>query len=571
LRANLDASVLQSMILGVASSCDLQYFVEYLRSKSIFKDIRYNFELGSSDDASIEILRPGNVIESSDVAVFSVAETTKKLIHPLVQKKDRDHAAAFLVLEQRLRDIFGRVKRSPLKAAFVFKYPFDRSTLDISDRPWVKGSVSYWLHRIDDLYVELLSEAEGKIELLDIDEALTPYGFSRENFRQELGGGHPEPPGAEKLADLFLERLISRLDKGRKIKAIALDLDETLWKGVYLESDTPPTLHANRVVALYQHAMKGIPICVVSKNNPEDAARIRDHITTSVPGLAKNIVSYYVGWDPKSASIRRMASDLGIGLDTIAHFDDSEFERGEVSFACPQVRVYDETEIIKSLRYAEFSFPTLSADAKARVQTYVDNARRRDDEASHGTTGNLNDYLASLGFSISFKLADGSDIDRADELVQRTNQQNLLLNRTPRDQIARYIDASRCIMIGLEDKFGDYGTIGVCLYDAEGEAIRLQELAISCRALGKGVEECIVCFLSQNFPKSRSLTFHAKRNYKNESFFQKMLEGGFVFDESTSEMSLTLNQGSEFPAWFQVQLPGMAPKAVTIEVAEQAA
>ena len=49
MRDNLNVSALKDRTLGVASSCDLQLFVAHLRKQSLFKDIVYNFETGSSD------------------------------------------------------------------------------------------------------------------------------------------------------------------------------------------------------------------------------------------------------------------------------------------------------------------------------------------------------------------------------------------------------------------------------------------------------------------------------------------------------------------------------------------
>lgn len=553
MRESIDLTRLKGLKLAVASSCDLQYFVNSVRKAKVFSEVTYNFEAGTSDDASIEMLLPESSMLSADVIVASIAETSKKLIYPLMNgRTDLDFEAIFTRVEDALRSLFEYLESSSATACFVFKYPLNRLKLDINDRPWVEGSITFWLSRLDAVYVSLLSSGRySKIDLLDMDDVLPSVGYGSRFFRDEFWGGHPEGPGAELLASDFWERLVSRIDHQGKIKAIALDLDHTLWDGVFLESETPPKLHANRLVALMHHAKKGIPICVVSKNNPEDVDRIKQIIKDSAPGLARVIVGYYVSWNPKSESLRQMADALGIGTNTIAFFDDNSFERGEVAFALPDVRVYTEQEVEVSLRYGEFSFPRLSKDAARRVQSYRENMERASHEVG-ASGGDLQAYLHSLGFEISFARASQGDIDRVEELVQRTNQQNLLLNRTDRSTLSRYIELGRAFTISLKDRFGDYGTIGAMVYDESEGTVTLKELAISCRALGKGVEECIISFIDRCFPGGRDVRFVAKRTYKNESFFKKFVESGFIYNEDSSEMAMTLSGQREYPAWFKV-------------------
>lgn len=556
MRNNLNIQLLKKLKLSVASSCDLKYFVDILRERETFEEIKYNFESGTSDDAFIEILQKDNIFHEADVVIASIAETTKKLIHPLVSgKTDIDYQEAFSNIENRLKSVIDYLEKGSHKSIFIFTYPINSYSFDINDRSWVYGSVTYWLEKLRRLYIDTLQKYGEKIDLIDLNEALADIGMRDDYYRPELTGGHPEKKGSEKLVDLFLEKLISRLDLKNKIKAIALDLDHTLWNGVFLESEIPPKIYPHRALVLHQHASKGIPICVVSKNNPEDVEKIKNLIKSNVPGLFRDIVSYYVSWQPKSNSISSMAKDLGIGIESIAFFDDNSFERGEVKFNLPEIRVYSEDEIIKSLRYAEFSFLHLSEDAKRRVESYKLNIKRTEFENNSSSSMSIEEYLESLNFKIKFFDAKDSDIDRIDELVQRTNQQNLLLNRTTKKSLFPYIKDNRAILISLQDKFGDYGNIGVILYENINNNVRIQEMAISCRALGKGVEESIVAFLNSYFSEFESIFFKYELNYKNKAFFEKLIRIGFIADESNSTMRFYINKSIFYPKWFSVEEP----------------
>lgn len=553
MRDSIKLDSLKELSLSVASSCDLQYFVNHVRKVGCFSSVSYNFESGSSDDASIEILIPDTPLGKADVIVSSVAETSKKLIHPLVNgRTDLDFESLFERLKSSLESVIAYMQSSNAKACFIFKYPINKFKFDLNDRPWDYGSITYWLNRIEQLYIDLLAKDDSdRIDFLDLTDVLIPVGMGERYFRNEFWGGHPEGAGAVRLAEDFIERVISRVDHQQKIKAIALDLDNTLWDGVFLESDAPPRIFGNRATALMHHVKKGIPICVVSKNNPEDEGRISEIIYDAVPGLSRAIISYYIGWGPKSDSIRSMASALGIGTGAIAFFDDNEFERGEVLYSLPDVRVYTEQELESSLRYGEFSFPRLSSDAVRRVESYRQNVERAVNEKI-STSGDLTEYLHSLEFKIEFSRAKSGDIDRVDELVQRTNQQNLLLARTDRRVISKYIDEERVVLISLSDRFGDYGTIGAIVYDVNGSDVSLVEMAISCRALGKGVEECIIVFIDRFFGAGKTVSFVAVKTYRNESFFRKMIDFGFSYEESSSVMSISLSGDRSYPEWFDV-------------------
>ena len=64
--------------------------------------------------------------------------------------------------------------------------------------------------------------------------------------------------------------------------------------------------------------------------------------------MHEKIVATRLNWLPKSENIRSIAEQLNIGLDTIAFFDDSPFEREEVRTALPEVHVFPDTAITEA-------------------------------------------------------------------------------------------------------------------------------------------------------------------------------------------------------------------------------
>ena len=62
-------------------------------------------------------------------------------------------------------------------------------------------------------------------------------------------------------------------------------------------------------------------------------------------GLADYFLWPQINWNPKSDSIKEIATRLSLGLDTFAFVDDQPFELAEVAFAHPKVLCIDAAEL----------------------------------------------------------------------------------------------------------------------------------------------------------------------------------------------------------------------------------
>lgn len=260
-----------------------------------------------------------------------------------------------------------------------------------------------------------------------------------------------------------------------------------------------------------------------------------------------------INWKPKSENIKYIQKKLSIGIETIALFDDSHFEREEVKFNAPGARVYTDEEIYDSVRYHEFNFYKISDDAKGRVKKYKDNVVRDDDEKENvDNFENLNDYLMSLDFKISFDHNKKIDLTRVFELVQRTNQQNITMKRRSTDEIISYIKQNNILTIQLKDKFGNYGMIGTIMYSIDGNKGIIDELAISCRALGKKVEECIITYLANHLKsyKVDTVIIDVIQTEKNKAFVDIFLKYGFVKDGN--RIVYKIDENRSHPKWFTI-------------------
>ena len=108
--------------------------------------------------------------------------------------------------------------------------------------------------------------------------------------------------------------------------------------------------------------------------------------------------------------------------------------------------------------------------------------------------GTHEDYISSL--KIELKPVENFPLERLIQLSEKTNQFNFnktILNDLSVQNFTQL--GHRFTMFKLTDKFGEYGIIG---YTHVNEKKELQNFVLSCRALGKQVEQKIIEYLLEN-------------------------------------------------------------------------
>ncbi len=107
--------------------------------------------------------------------------------------------------------------------------------------------------------------------------------------------------------------------------------------------------------------------------------------------------------------------------------------------------------------------------------------------------GSRDEFLASLGIVCTFQSALLAPLSRAVQLLAKTNQFNLTTRRHRLEELKALVamPGSINLALRLSDKFGDQGIVGVLLAvpAEDGRRLRIDSYLVSCRALGRGVEE----------------------------------------------------------------------------------
>lgn len=301
----------------------------------------------------------------------------------------------------------------------------------------------------------------------------------------------------------LLARSITALSKPQ-FKVLAIDCDNTLWKGICGEDGatgielTPSHLQFQRL--LVQQHDAGMLLCLCSKNNASDVEAVfRKH--PEMPLHEGHFVASRVNWESKSSSLRALSDELGLGLDAFIFVDDSALECAEVRAHCPAVLTLQfpgtPEEIAHFLDHVwAFDRSAVTQEARRRTASYKENRARK---AALEGASDLDEFLASLELHVEIAAMHAEHLTRVAELIQRTNQFNLTGIRHRSSEIEALWKAgdTEILVVNVSDRFGDYGLVGVVFLSRSASALEVDTFVLSCRALGRGVEQRIVNKLGQ--------------------------------------------------------------------------
>lgn len=333
------------------------------------------------------------------------------------------------------------------------------------------------------------------------------------------------------------------------VKCLAWDLDNTLWKGVLTEDGPDGIVVRDEAVALIRELdSRGILNTICSKNDYEPTWAILKRL-----GLADYFVFPTINWNPKSINLRASAKAINIGLDSFAFIDDSPFERGEVGESLPMVRVFKNTEILDLAGRPEFNPPVSAEGAKRRLSYQREMWRVT---AAEAFEGDYQEFLKSCEIVLTLfplRTAERPVRERCYELVQRTNQLTLAGRRYEPASFDALVERADVATYGIrcQDRFGDYGVVGVAIVRHYGETATIEEFVMSCRVAKKQCEYAVVHALSKRAAEKGAKMFAAcivmtGRNGALISAFDEMPFKKTLLDAKRVNYEMTL-AGSRLP------------------------
>ncbi|MCM1100298.1 MAG: HAD-IIIC family phosphatase [Clostridium sp.] len=332
----------------------------------------------------------------------------------------------------------------------------------------------------------------------------------------------------KRLAALMADRV--RLERRTPKKVLILDLDNVLWGGLAGEHDqTPIALSEEHAGLAYKNLQRvidrmerqGVILAIVSKNNPEDAEEILQHHPHMVL-RPEQFAAKRINWRDKSENIKELAEELNLSTDSFVFWDDSPEERLLVSRMLPEVTVPDFPERVEDLAPAMtavyhnyFEKAALTAEDLQKTAQYADNGKREDLRQS---AGSFEEYLRQLRIVVT-REEPTERINRLTDLLNKTNQFNLTTKRHDMGQVQSMVEdaAKRVFLYGVRDCFGDYGTVAAVIADVSKEIPVLEEFVMSCRVMGKNIEQGILSHVEdslrrEGFERVRGMYIPTARN-----------------------------------------------------------
>ena len=295
---------------------------------------------------------------------------------------------------------------------------------------------------------------------------------------------------------------------GKSKKALALDMDNTLWGGVIGDDGVDGIILGPETAqgAAYQEFQAyvrrltelGILLTVNSKNEETNALAGLGHPQGKLH--ADDFALIKANWQPKDRNLVETAEALNIGIDSFVFVDDNPVERELVAQSLPQVSVPEIDKVENYIhildRAAWFEPASLTEEDMSRGRMYAENARR---DIARQTFADYDSYLDSLNMRACIAPITEAQVPRVTQLTNKTNQFNLTTRRYTEAEIRRTLDDPEqiCLTGTLSDKFGDNGIVSVILGRRDGDVCHIELWLMSCRVLKRDMErEMLNVFVS---------------------------------------------------------------------------
>ncbi len=325
-------------------------------------------------------------------------------------------------------------------------------------------------------------DAAGKLGKDVFDLAKEPFSGTRLSNKASI-------LLAQKLGLQYIPALLKP-----NLKAVAVDLDNTLYEGILGEDgiDNLVLTEAHRKLQeeIKKLKEKGFFIAVASKNEEEDARKMFAR-REDFPLRFEDFTTVKINWDGKAGNIAATAKDLNIGTDAILFIDDNPAEIQNVEMAGLNVKTILASSPEKALRELCL-YPGM-----LKLKSSSEDAIRNKDIQANLERQNLakqlspEEYFKKLGIKLEIVVNPFSRIGRVSELLRKTNQFIYNYRRYTESEVEALMKAqSSCVVTAaMSDNLSDSGIIAILAAKRDsGNRLVVDEMTVSCRALGRNIE-----------------------------------------------------------------------------------
>lgn len=318
----------------------------------------------------------------------------------------------------------------------------------------------------------------------------------------------------------------------KEIKAISVDLDNTLWRGIAgddsaeISKDFPSNSNLALQKVLMQLRKRGVFLTITSKN---DMSTVKDTFQKFRSKMILSISDFScieANWQKKSSSLLKQASELNISIDSFLHIDDSDLELSEIMSSLPKVEtlkfVPEEIEYILNflLMHPRLRKASLTKSDKARIQ----NSRSQASISSSSyklSTGDYS-YLESLEIHLNVIHEDDKlfDFKRSCQLLSKTNQFNT--SQKTYELLASEVNLhfkTFNLVYFDKNKIQECCSVICAQHEAAHDELVIASFVLSCRFFARGLEYFFLEKVWKNYQaKKLSILFRMSR--KNTPAFE---------------------------------------------------
>ena len=410
---------------------------------------------------------------------------------------------------------------------------------------------------------------DRRIYALDASRWVTVHGEKSFSHRMWYMSKTPYSLELLKVATLEIKAAMRALT-GHARKLVILDLDDTLWGGVVGDlgwqsirlGGHDPIGEAFRDFQLGLKALKqrGVLLGIISKNEENTALEaLRRH-----PEMAlrpDDFAGWRINWEDKAQNIVDLAAELNLGLQSVVFLDDNPVERARVREALPEVLVPELSASPMEFKAALqrlhcFDTPVISSEDQTRTAMYISERSRR---MAQTRVSSLDQWLESLQMEVVAEPLDEANLDRATQLLNKTNQMNLSTRRLTKEDLWNWSreNGNSMLVFRVSDKFGDYGLVGIASFRLEAGSQTdawIVDFILSCRVMGRKVEETMLHVLAVSAKAVRAKFLYAEYlpTPRNQPCLAFLLRSG-----------LTNRDGAAAFAW-NLRNDYVKPSAVTL-------
>ncbi|WP_330231018.1 HAD-IIIC family phosphatase [Nocardia sp. NBC_00508] len=335
-------------------------------------------------------------------------------------------------------------------------------------------------------------------------------------------------------------------------KVVAVDGDDTLWSGTAGEIgsaavafDEPRRALSRR---LLQWRAAGTLLVLVTNNDDDIVGEILDR--SDSPLQREHFAAVSAGWGGKPERLEEVARTLRLGLDSFCYLDDNPVEVARMRAQLPEVLSVTCPPAGELESFLTRLWPMVPVAATAEDRARADYYRQEQERDSVRATAEFAEFLEQLNLEVDIEPLTDATVERARQLVRRTTQ--FTLAEVTADDLDRWRDEGEVWTATARDRFGDYGLIAVIALRAEADSLCVSGWQLSCRALGRGVEERLLSWVADRADALgcavvRISVEHTVRNAPARRLAARLLGG--TFEDRRLDVAATPGRLRRFRSW----------------------